>query len=153
VDDVDALIRSGLQRHVLYCPSGAEQDSDELWKTYYQNYGYGVIGFILLTPHGDPWSSTRLFGRDIQVKLTKVTGTNTHNLTDTELAVDAVISSGRPPSFTYARAGATHRTSHLDRNQPAGGNVLYLDGHVAWRKYQDMKVRHDAGWDTIRFYF
>lgn len=24
---------------------------------------------------------------------------------------------------------------------PAGGNLLFLDGHVAWRRFQEMRIR------------
>jgi prepilin-type processing-associated H-X9-DG protein len=36
----------------------------------------------------------------------------------------------------------------------AGGNILYLDGHVAWRNFRQMEVRQiaDAGRD-FRFWF
>jgi prepilin-type processing-associated H-X9-DG protein len=34
-----------------------------------------------------------------------------------------------------------HRTSHLIRGFPVGGNIGMLDGHVEWRKFQYMFPR------------
>jgi prepilin-type N-terminal cleavage/methylation domain-containing protein/prepilin-type processing-associated H-X9-DG protein len=60
-----------------------------------------------------------------------------------EVAVDAVIGwKGRfieiGPS---ARGGNLTRTNHLRGDKPTGGNVLFLDGHVVWRPFDQMKVR------------
>ena len=33
-------------------------------------------------------------------------------------------------------------TSHLNGNQPAGGNLLFIDGHVDWRPFKQMKRRY-----------
>ena len=36
-----------------------------------------------------------------------------------------------------------HTTSHLEKgSQPAGGNILYMDGHVQWRRARDMAIRY-----------
>lgn len=37
-----------------------------------------------------------------------------------------------------------HRTAHLKGTYPAGGNVGMLDGHVEWRRFDDMYPRTDA---------
>src|SRR2546422_449595 len=29
-----------------------------------------------------------------------------------------------------------HRTAHMDKSVPSGGNILFLDGHSAWRRYR-----------------
>jgi prepilin-type processing-associated H-X9-DG protein len=44
----------------------------------------------------------------------------------------------RPDDFANA-----NRTSHLRRgsSDPAGGNILLLDGHVVWRPFKEMKIR------------
>ena len=60
-----------------------------------------------------------------------------------EFITDVVISS--PPGQNYSKvtigglpAGITQRTSHLNGNGPAGGNIMFLDGHVEWRNYREM---------------
>jgi prepilin-type processing-associated H-X9-DG protein len=55
-----------------------------------------------------------------------------------EIAVDLVLSrSGPPEQFEAAQGGhgERHRTAHMRGLIPAGGNMLYLDGHVAWKNW------------------
>ena len=30
---------------------------------------------------------------------------------------------------------------HMNGKLPAGGNILFVDGHVGWRKFEKMSVR------------
>lgn len=151
---VTNLIASGMQRHVLYCPSGAAQDDDALWVNWVKDYQYYVTGYGWLTRHGGVTDT--LVNRRLQVKLSQATGTNTLNLTETEVVVDSVCSGGSPPNFTKVKGGwvKDHKTSHMDPgNRPAGGNILFLDGHVSWRKFQNMLMRDDTGYNNVKFYF
>ena len=68
---------------------------------------------------------------------------------DTELVTDANLSLGSPPRFAgIDRGWPSHRSNHLKRgNQGVGGNILFLDGHVAWRDITEMKVRFQPGHD------
>jgi prepilin-type processing-associated H-X9-DG protein len=69
------------------------------------------------------------------------------------LVPDATISpqftSVESNKYTYAYTGIqgayTHRTSHMDGSLPAGGNMGMLDGHVEWRKFDDMHIRTTPG--------
>ena len=53
-------------------------------------------------------------------------------------------------NFTHVYGGwgggtKPHSTAHLASSRlPAGGNLLFLDSHVEWRKFQDMRVRTDG---------
>lgn len=150
---VTNLLATGMQRGVLYCPSGVAQNVDALWVDWVKNNGYYVTGYGWLTPHGSfKEPQVQLVERNVQLKLTQVTGTNTTSVSDTEVVVDAVISSREPPDFTYARGGYAHKTSHLDGPKPSGGNILFLDGHVSWRRFKDMKMRDDVG-GNVKFYY
>ena len=147
------MMTSGLTRHVFYCPSNLVQDDDFLWSYVIAN-GYSVVGYYWLTAHG--YAPNPLIGRDLQLKLTQVTGTNTTSLADTEVVTDIIISGGNPPDFTRVQGGwvKPHTTSHLNGRAPTGGNILFLDGHVAWRKFAEMRLRID-GWgpDIGKFYY
>ena len=48
-------------------------------------------------------------------------------------------------AYTGIQGAYTHRTSHLDGALPLGGNMGMLDGHVEWRRFQDMHVRSTIG--------
>jgi prepilin-type processing-associated H-X9-DG protein len=62
---------------------------------------------------------------------------------DTEVVIDATIYQDRTNNFTRIQGGwaKLHRTSHLNGNVAAGGNILFLDGHVMWRPYKQMTNR------------
>lgn len=78
-----------------------------------------------------------------------------------ELAADATLSSNDRPYMNWSAQGGwadKHLTSHIRKGQPVGGNVLFLDGHVVFRPYREMQLRHmpsDAASVTAknRFYF
>src|SRR2546430_12015816 len=65
------------------------------------------------------------------------------------LSKAATIYQDRTNNFTRIQGGWTddrgrvafHRTSHLEENRPAGGNLLFLDGHVIWRNFNQMTNR------------
>ena len=68
-----------------------------------------------------------------------------------ELITDVTASNGPDPvqsDFTKATGGCWSRwqiwdrTNHITKgSRPTGGNVLFVDGHVEWRKFNDMKHR------------
>ena len=41
----------------------------------------------------------------------------------------------------YGGYHSGHGTTHRKGDKPLGGNVLFLDGHVVWRNFDEMKVR------------
>jgi prepilin-type processing-associated H-X9-DG protein len=42
-------------------------------------------------------------------------------------------------------------TAHMEGSLPAGGNIAFLDGHIEWRKFPEMKNVVVAG--TLKFTF
>ena len=70
--------------------------------------------------------------------------------TERELLADATISTGNNEKdrtknrYTKIDGGwKGHQSAHLDSagKMPTGGNINFLDGHVAWRKFNQMTVR------------
>jgi prepilin-type N-terminal cleavage/methylation domain-containing protein/prepilin-type processing-associated H-X9-DG protein len=47
-----------------------------------------------------------------------------------------------PSSNVPALYGGAYRPAHRDGNYPAGGNLLFLDGHVSWRGFKEMLPRY-----------
>jgi len=50
--------------------------------------------------------------------------------------------------YTYPWQGGVkwpHTSAHMKGTRPAGGNVGYLDTHVAWKKFEKMEVRTNPG--------
>ncbi len=128
----DAIVRAGAQRHIFYCPSGSIQDTDELWSFG----GYCVTGYFWLMERVSR-QFPPLRGKSYQ---TRIDGDNP---TKTEIVLDSVISQGRNFTEVWGGWNRPHRTSHLDDYKPAGGNILFLDGHAKWRNFEEMEIRLD----------
>lgn len=155
----NAFVRNGGTRNILYCPAFWKQNDNELW-TFTTGQagelatdnasGYRVIGYSV---------AFRGAGRVIQTNITE--GLNPRpwrmpdgtmlepGASDRVIASDATISNGQVMTdrsrnrYTGIRGGwsQAHDTPHLDRQLPAGGNLLFLDSHVEWRRFQNMVVR------------
>ncbi len=164
VETRDALLASGGNRKVLYCPVYQEQDVDGLW-----NYdpNYSVLGYFFLTqrvpppapagkvvPNPPPLNADLMKKAEYQDRNVpkRNPNTGTASSSETELVTDAVIS--KSGSFLGIKGGWAnpHLTSHMRNEKPEGGHILYMDGHVDWRNKKDMVIRGRAGGD-IEFWF
>jgi prepilin-type N-terminal cleavage/methylation domain-containing protein/prepilin-type processing-associated H-X9-DG protein len=84
---------------------------------------------------------------------------------DVELMLDAVFTTHTSNSFVAPPPGGQwfafggwphpHVTPHLEKKtkMPAGGNILFLDSHVAWRPFKEMRYRFATGTPAIKFWF
>jgi|ERR1035437_575791 prepilin-type processing-associated H-X9-DG protein len=77
-------------------------------------------------------------------------------LADTELVADVVVSEGTGQtsdkfSDVYpsnrAELPKGYNSSHMSGRLPGGGNILFMDNHVSWRRFRDMKAW--GKWNTI----
>jgi prepilin-type N-terminal cleavage/methylation domain-containing protein/prepilin-type processing-associated H-X9-DG protein len=154
----NAFVKNGGRRSILYCPAFQKQNDNELWafSTGQTNEvardgsgGYRVIGYAVAFQGA---------GRITQTNITesfnpapyKIAGT-TINPSPSErvLVADATISNGAVETdrnrnrYTGIMGGWSkkHDTAHMQGKLPAGGNILFLDGHVEWRKFNKMRVR------------
>jgi len=154
----DAIVLYGAPRPVLYCPAFPEQNVDGLW-----NYSpaFRVIGYVtsfgpapsisttnlnttltpqrtspgpILLPPGRP--ALRVLVAD---SVMSQIGQNNPSLRTTYQF--ASIPGGSGPAFT-------HRSSHLDKLYPTGGNVAMMDGHVEWKRFEQMIPRTDTSSPT-----
>ncbi len=160
----DAITESGAKRKILYCPAltTSVTDLDVWW--YYNNgnpssqhrvTGYGWMIGRTETDGKTPNAAMAAGLQPGKAFLFKASGT-TNNVATTEVAFDVVISEG-PDNFynvsstsgivTYQRSG------HMEKNKPAGGTILFLDGHVAWRPFKQTLYRYNTGDRDIRFWF
>ena len=135
---IDALNQNGAKQDIYYCPSNAEFNQSNTW--WFASIFVGqnpprfrITGYLWMLA-GTPQMPARYWQ-------TKLTGSSTNGPSTAELVTDVVISY----NGNYAvvpigglPASTRQRTSHLDKLRPAGGNVLFLDGHVEWRPYKLM---------------
>jgi prepilin-type N-terminal cleavage/methylation domain-containing protein/prepilin-type processing-associated H-X9-DG protein len=128
------LVAYGASEDVFFCPLVWDRQArDELWNF---NAAYRVTGYFWLY-HRPPGSALPALTLP---KLYKTMMTDTANSAeDTELGVDATLSQNG--SFINVTGTFNHTSSHVRGSLPLGGNVIYMDGHVAWRPFSDMKVR------------
>ena len=194
---IELLNRAGTTRAIFQCPSGRYSsigDLDRRWNFLNRQEagwesdptkrpGFAVIDYFYLiarpwgtlAPAGGPYTSfpplagakrtgnaddPRYF--DFHQKIPKRAGATT------VLAGDAVIGSAAD-NFIGSRGADPDTSNHMDfkRNIPAGGNMLFADGHVAWvpfggvllapgtNKYDDLKGnmknrwRNNSGGDNV----
>ncbi len=157
----NAFVRNGGQRKILYCPGFAKQDNDTLWKFTTSaggaeasdtDSGYRVIGYAVA------------FKGSGRIRLTNITesfepaqwkmpdGTQFDPGPSARVIVaDGTISNGANEKErgrnTYTKIDGGwkgHQSPHLNGLLPAGGNLLMLDGHAEWRKFNSMVIRTDG---------
>jgi prepilin-type N-terminal cleavage/methylation domain-containing protein len=142
---VDAMINNGAKRDVFYCSSNKQFNNDATW--YFNPampagpYGpatqgnFRITGYVWLLPGIRGGVPPRFFRDSLQ-------GNPTNRPPDTELVLDDVISYNGNYSLVsiggLPSTNAVQRTSHLESNRPAGGNIGFLDSHVEWRSYKRM---------------
>jgi len=161
----DAITDSGAKRKILYCPALTASVTDlDVWWWYstgdhasqHRVTGYGwMIGRTEAPPSTAPNAAMAAGLQPGKAFLFKVTGT-TNNVATTEVAFDAVLSEG-PNNFynvssTSGIVGA-QRSGHMEKDKPAGGTILFLDSHVAWRPFRQMLYRYNTGNRDVRFWF
>ena len=157
---------SNLYRGIFYCPASVlltTQNQDYWW--FYTGTGtsdHRVTGYQwIISRDGTPGKySTSSAGTTLSNPkgyLTKITQpyTNAFLPATAELVTDVVISSGSwsgpttSPNTQQWRAVVStnpaelpggYNASHMGKNLPAGGDILFMDGHVEWRRFQAMQL-------------
>jgi len=135
--------------------------------------GFGVMGYVFLITrlspsnlpgiqapttnnYGDITSTTKVsYHWDFQAKLKPQNTANKFGFTfpnlssQTELGMDAIVSTGGPGNWNYGLVvGGWPRPEpsvHLYGSTPLGGNILFMDGHVDWRPLSQMHPRAKCG--------
>jgi len=132
-----------VQKEHFYCPSGPVEATDHYWNFHVQGEDgrwrnlFRIITYVPLL-EGTP-RVLHEFTNATALPLVR----ESEVPSDRELVIDVVMSAtgGRHGSFSARTIGGNEvpdRTSHLKGDRPAGGNILFLDGHIAWRDFEDM---------------
>ena len=138
-DTATQLIASaGGKVDIFFCPSNSDQNDNTHW-----NYSgnYRVLGYFNLFKRASgPMVNFTLAGGK---QFVRSFGKQYDHATQ-ELFTDANLSVGGNFSQIWGGSPIPHRSSHLNRTTglPTGGNILFLDGHVAWRSFEQMSLRY-----------
>jgi len=87
--------------------------------------------------------------------------TETNRPSDAAWVVDETMSTTQtspynwviPSSNVPPENGGAYKPAHRDGNKPAGGNLLFLDGHATWRQFNAMLPRYQATGSSAPWYF
>jgi prepilin-type N-terminal cleavage/methylation domain-containing protein/prepilin-type processing-associated H-X9-DG protein len=157
------LEQVGKSKKVFYCPGMAPKFSDRenfqdktLGNLWDFNPSYHVVGYVFAY-----WGANavlaatnrnvRLRDEEVQIPASGRGGSTSYRTgspSDRVLGADIAISavSSTPPTaannFTEVGGGfrVKHLSAHLKGQMPEGQNLLYCDGHVAWKKFDAQKV-------------
>jgi len=163
----DAMLRGGASRKTMYCPFAPEEDGDAHWT--FGTPPVCVNGYFWLIMRFDgplqQMSSSGVrqgipfSGSIFEPRKTWLVSIKDKKAAERELGLDAVMQDPRTLKFGGIVGGwiVPHNTSHMaNGGVPLGANILFLDGHVAWRNFRDMKFRLQAppsGGGGPLFYF
>lgn len=144
----DSLIQQGFTKGVLYCPSWSRDNQDTAWNGLLVA-NIRVVGYLVTFPNTRYVAATNINAKITPTPVTIGTTTVLPISTERELAADATISrpGSVPPTFgnIALTGGVVGKPNHMKGARPAGGNIVFLDGHVDWRKFDKMKVRTTGG--------
>jgi prepilin-type N-terminal cleavage/methylation domain-containing protein len=157
---------SNLYRGIFYCPESvllASRNQDYWW--FYTGTGssdHRVTGYQWMMSRDGTFGKYNQAGGGTQLVtpkgyVTRISQsfTNMFSPAQTELVSDVVISSGvqsgpgtDPKTQQFLGVVSTNPTelpngynsSHMKKNIPAGGTIMYMDSHVEWRDFRTMAM-------------
>jgi prepilin-type N-terminal cleavage/methylation domain-containing protein/prepilin-type processing-associated H-X9-DG protein len=159
VQSANELVKIGGRRSILYCPSYWRQSDDRHWAfagspldeiASDRATGYRVLGYALAFRGSGGLRPTNVTESLNPAPWRMPDGTLVNpGPAERVVIADATLSNGQNENnrtlnrYTGIMGGSPipHRTAHLAGRLPAGGNLLFLDGHVAWRRFQEMRIR------------
>lgn len=147
------LQQNAVRQDIFYCPNELylyNSATPNAWQAFTGSstppYPYIVTGYIWLFPNSRADAAIP----DFSVVTKTTTPRPGFNVSNTEIITDATIFlnglGGRRYTDISAAGGTIVRTAHLNGAIPSGANITFLDGHIEWRKFQQMtNVVNQAG--------
>jgi prepilin-type N-terminal cleavage/methylation domain-containing protein/prepilin-type processing-associated H-X9-DG protein len=160
VNTVNYMLATGMTREMFYCPSNTthQKFNDLFWlfnnrswdsklKRFTNESGFICSGYdyILQTTYGGRPEIVSYKSDPIKKQWLKTTLDSQPSMR--EVVIDSIMGVPRNntkygrdfenvPGGIYSEAQVYDRTSHLiSDEEPAGGNVGFLDGHTEWRSF------------------
>jgi len=170
IQTVNFMLDSGMSKEMFYCPSNASmiKDIDHFWtfncdwdaqkqRLTGSSGSFIVSGYCYVLDDEKGQRTKNVPIRNAQNKTGPKKWPRTiheKNAANIELCVDATLSEedssmkygykfGDIIGGTWSQIQVTDRTSHLKSvEEPLGGNIGFLGGHVEWRHFRDMESRY-----------
>jgi len=171
ITTVNFMLRSGMTKEMFYCPSNASmiKHLDHFWTYNCQwdgqqlsgsNTAFIVSGYCyILDNQGGDRAKNKPIRNDENKTGPKRWLRTIHekHAANFELAIDSTL--GQPNSSmkhgynfgtitsggTWGGQGIPDRSNHVKSDEePYGGNMGFLDGHVAWRTFALMEQRYNT---------
>ena len=156
VNTANNLSQQGSQRHILFCPSFSDHDSDFLWggtngvdnPMGYLGMGYRSTGYANTFPGGE----AGFHGvQPANINTNVIPPVSLSSPADRVMLADATITPNgkytESLKFTYsyvqvkAPDGTLYNSPHVYGSLATGGNLCLCDGHVEWRLLRDLHWR------------
>ena len=165
------LKTGAFDRHIFYCPSWRQRDNIIFWRygenlpagtseSYLvpepqdearRKDHHRIMGYFWLIDYAGERDDAPMSPEGGQKKEWVKTLISTKNPPAmVELITDVTVSNGPDryeADFTGATGGCwdrwqvTDRSNHVKGTRATGGNILFVDGHVQWRKFNEMELR------------
>ena len=151
---ISTMMNNGVSQNVFYCPGDSAFDCTNTWDFGVDAVGpaggFRITGYVWLLPGsganmGAPANvaETPFWKTNILV-VPAIGGVGGQNPSTSELVVDDVIQDVNTGAWAPVLLGGLpptieQRTSHLSGKLPAGGNILFEDTHVQWRRFNQME--------------
>jgi prepilin-type N-terminal cleavage/methylation domain-containing protein len=140
------MVENGATRKVFFDPANSTFNVDPVWDfgLALANGPFRITGYIWLLPGAGANAGGAGGLTEERFWRTNILGSPQQRPSETEVCADIVAADATSPSpYGHFVVGGLppsviQRTSHLDGTRPAGGNDLYLDGHVRWRDWDVM---------------
>jgi prepilin-type N-terminal cleavage/methylation domain-containing protein/prepilin-type processing-associated H-X9-DG protein len=131
----------GARKAILFCPSYKDMNkNDQCWTIDAANT---TINRVVLAGYFFLLDGPSMVPANLRVATTK--GRPPAPVAETEIVVDPIAyTPDDPGNFLHITGTLVQRTAHVDGRMPAGGNILFLDGHVQWRPWKQHKYQFDG---------
>jgi type II secretory pathway pseudopilin PulG len=151
---INTMMNNGVIRNVFYCPANAAFDCPQTWTFGETIFGVGggfrITGYVWLLPGSGanmgapPNVAETPFWKTNILVVPAIGGVGGQNPSTAEVVVDEVIQDVKAGVWAPILLGGlptsiVQRTSHLQGKLPAGGNILFEDTHVQWRRFNQME--------------
>jgi hypothetical protein len=161
-----AMLSSGCTKKTFYCPSTAPRFTDQQnWAAANSLWNYGTGGGFTIVGYTFALGGTTIQAQYQNLKIISESHTTSApgnpvfmDIPATrELIADVILSSGNtvPASaadnfdsiaggFTQNGVTYPHLSAHMKKGIPAGNNIAFKDGHVAWKKFDASRPSNTA---------